>query len=153
MAAEAGWHLPGAAGHGVDADVAAGGTASRSLDAQGAFLGRGASVLVIWWDFSGIFMGLSWDFHGDVGIFMGFSWRCWDFHGFKVLRTYFLDWKKMISWRFHGIFMRFIIHIWHSCWISGQNQRLLLIYSRAYVEVNDNPTKTGRFRAIPSSWD
>ena len=80
VAAEAGRHLSEAAGHGVGADVAAGGTASRSLDAQGAFLGRGASVLVIWWDI--------------YGIFMGFSWRCWDFHGFEVLRTCFLDGKR-----------------------------------------------------------
>ena len=42
VAVEAGRHLTRAAGHGVGADVAPGGTASQRLDAQGAFLGRGA---------------------------------------------------------------------------------------------------------------
>ena len=44
MVAEAGRHLPRAAGDGVGADVAAGRTASQCLDAPGAFLGRGAGV-------------------------------------------------------------------------------------------------------------
>jgi hypothetical protein len=57
VAFEAGRHLTRAAGHGVGADVAPGGTASQRLDAQGAFLGRGAGVLVIWWEFHRVLLG------------------------------------------------------------------------------------------------